>query len=161
MKDPVVIWEDYSGNGGDMIADDDANDDDTLDTDRLPVLRTGVLNGHPVLEFDGIDDYMRNFTAYNDPNTVFLVARYTTKNATTSGRVLAGASSSWFVGYYNNRQDQYYANGWVHSPSVTATEDWRTYTLRITPVTTCSDFSKIMSPCNQLPVVPLDQGVWD
>ncbi len=127
-EDPAVVWEDYSGNGGDLIADDDANDDDTLDTERLPVLRTNVLNGHPVMEFDGIDDYMRNFTAYNEPNTVFLVARYSTKNANSSrGRVLAGANDNWFLGFYNDRIDQFYANGWVHNVAVASNENWHIY----------------------------------
>ena len=127
-EDPVTIWEDISGNGGDMIGDDDANDDDTPDTDYLPVVRTNVLNGQPVVEFDGIDDYIRNSTLYGEPNTVFLVARYSTKNATSSrGRVLAGASDNWLLGFHNNEIDQFYANGWVHDANVAGNEEWQIY----------------------------------
>ncbi|NRA68290.1 MAG: hypothetical protein HRU19_27645 [Pseudobacteriovorax sp.] len=127
--DFVVRWEDFSGNGGDVIADDDADNDDVLDTDRLPKLRTGVINGLPVLEFDGVDDFMANYVAYGYPNTVFLVARYMTDSSMNAnrGRVLSGASNNWLLGFHDGQIDRFYANGWVHNPNVTANESWHIY----------------------------------
>jgi hypothetical protein len=42
-----------------------------------PLLRTNVLNGKPVLRFDGVDDRLAaSFTALAQPNTIFVVGSY-------------------------------------------------------------------------------------
>ena len=45
-------------------------------TDNKPVLKTSVLNGHPVWRFDGTNDYLRgSFAAVAQPFTIFVVAQ--------------------------------------------------------------------------------------
>lgn len=66
----VTSWQDQSGMGNDVVSAGD------------PMLLTGALNGHPAIDFDGIDDKLeRTVDLYNLPpgntdRTVFLVANY-------------------------------------------------------------------------------------
>lgn len=62
-------WDDESGNARHVTQATGANQ---------PTYRTAVLNGKPVLRFDGSTDYMDvAFTALAQPNTIFLVAKST------------------------------------------------------------------------------------
>jgi hypothetical protein len=118
--DPVGLWQDMSGNLGHMAS----LVNDPEDKGHHPILKTNALNGHPVVEFDGVDDIMRNFTVYGEPNTIFLVARY---NGDTRGRVLAGTSNNWLLGFYNGYVDEFYAQGWVYHPRSNPDNSWRIY----------------------------------
>ncbi len=67
--DPVVTWPDQSGSGNDAAQAVAA---------KRPTYRTGVLNGLPVVRFDGTDDALK-VTGITIPtfNTVFFVAKFT------------------------------------------------------------------------------------
>jgi len=54
-SDPVSLWEDQSGN----------NNDATGASDERPEYIDGVLNGQPVVRFDGVDDWM---SVLSDPS---------------------------------------------------------------------------------------------
>ena len=51
--DPVVTWPDQSGNGNDVTQPVAA---------ARPTFRTAVINGEPVVRFDGVDDVLRNLS---------------------------------------------------------------------------------------------------
>ena len=59
----VSVWPDASGNGR------DANGA------SAPLFKTGILNGKPVVRFDGVDDVLQTgaWTAIAQPNTIFFV----------------------------------------------------------------------------------------
>ncbi|MFW7379129.1 MAG: LamG-like jellyroll fold domain-containing protein [Oligoflexus sp.] len=114
-NDPIAVWQDMSLNSGDVHASNDNN---------RPLLKNNGLNGHPVIEFDGINDYLRNFVDYSTPNTIFLVARY---SGEVQGRILAGASNNWLMGFHASRVDQLYTNGWVYNPNIPGDNEWKMY----------------------------------
>jgi len=61
--DSVSTWEDATTNGHDLTAG------------AAPTFRENILNGNPVVRWDGIDDYLDvAFSPISQPNTVFLVA---------------------------------------------------------------------------------------
>jgi hypothetical protein len=66
--DPVATWADSSG---------EANDLAQATGGLQPTYRTNVLNGLPVVRFDGVDDYLTRATpTYAQPNTVFVVQQF-------------------------------------------------------------------------------------
>lgn len=64
--DPVDRWGDESGNGNDFV-----NSSST----SQPTFRTNVLNGKPVVRFDGSNDFLDKETSYSNapPYTIFTV----------------------------------------------------------------------------------------
>jgi len=67
--DPVGVWDDLSSLGSNAVQ---------ATAGFRPLLRTNLLNGRPVLRFDGLDDYLRTAAwaaALVQPYTVVLVAR--------------------------------------------------------------------------------------
>lgn len=63
----VAQWDDLSGFNNDAAQSTAANQ---------PTYKTGILNGKPVVEFDGTDDYLLTdafSSAISQPNTVFVV----------------------------------------------------------------------------------------
>jgi hypothetical protein len=66
-NDPVTSWTDLSGNDYHAIQNTTANQ---------PTFKTNVMNGKPVVRFDGDNDYLLTGTfssALSQPNTVFVV----------------------------------------------------------------------------------------
>lgn len=71
--DVVPSWTDSSGNGRPAVQATSA---------RQPTFRAAVLNGKPVVRFDGVDDFLRTVTfPLVQPNTTFIVCKWA---ATTS-----------------------------------------------------------------------------
>lgn len=63
----VSTWGDETGNGYDLTAG------------AAPTYRTSIINGNPVVRFDGVDDYLSvDFTALPQPNTIYIVAQLPT-----------------------------------------------------------------------------------
>lgn len=60
---PVGLWKDQSGNGRNF----------QTGTTTRPLLQTGILNNHPVIRFNGIDDYMNITSTIALPFTLFIV----------------------------------------------------------------------------------------
>lgn len=77
--DPIATSPDRSGNARDLTQATAA---------KRPTFKTGILNGNPVMRFDGVDDRLVSpaFTLAQ-PNTVFVVA--STTNAGTGQRFIA------------------------------------------------------------------------
>ena len=71
--DTAACWADQSGNGADVIQDR---------VDIRPIFQQPVLNGYPVVRFDGYDDYLSRaafqmFAAGNSSLAVILVFQST------------------------------------------------------------------------------------
>jgi hypothetical protein len=93
--DPVSTWADASGN----------NRDGVVAGANRPVYKTNILNGKPVVRFDGVDDYMpfSNWVARTS-RTVFIVVkratagsgnRYLLQFGSTSALLYSPGNSSW------------------------------------------------------------------
>jgi hypothetical protein len=103
--DPVSVWADASGEGRDFTALD------------APVFKTGVINGHPAVLFDGVGDILSAgsdyFYADNTKSGITLIA-VVESNATTSD-----LDYVFDFGYAaNNSLSLIYEN---HSPEMYAT----------------------------------------
>lgn len=53
-NDPVALWPDSSGSGNDVAQSDGL---------KMPLFKTGILNGQPVVRFDGVDDTLFKLAA--------------------------------------------------------------------------------------------------
>lgn len=74
-NDPVASWTDMSGNGYHSTQATAAN---------RPIFVENVLNGQPVVRFDGNNDYLQTVlaSAIPQPITVFIVVKLPSNNAT-------------------------------------------------------------------------------
>lgn len=74
-NDPVASWTDMSGNGYNSTQANAAN---------RPIFVENVINGQPVVRFDGSDDYLQTVlaSAIPQPITVFIVLKLPSNNAT-------------------------------------------------------------------------------
>jgi len=84
-SDPVGSWADLSGNGRSLTQST---------TNNRPFYKTGVLNGRPVIDFDGENDSMIASFTLAQPITYFLVYRYDATITTGNPRVMDGASGN-------------------------------------------------------------------
>ena len=84
-SDPVGSWADLSGNGRTLTQST---------TNNRPVYKTGVLNGKPVIDFDGVNDSMIASFTLAQPITYFLVYRYDATITTGNPRVFDGATGN-------------------------------------------------------------------
>lgn len=114
--DPVAFWDDLSGNAGAVSQ--------TTGT-RAGTLRTNVLNGHPVVEFDGTEDRLENTVNYGVPSTVIYVGRILGANRR---RVLGGRSNNWLLGYHSGYKNRFYGQGWLHQPNTAVVDnEWNLF----------------------------------
>jgi len=84
-SDPVGRWADLSGNGRTLTQST---------TNNRPVYKTGVLNGKPVIDFDGENDSMIASFTLAQPITYFLVYRFDATVTTGNPRVFDGATGN-------------------------------------------------------------------
>ncbi len=79
--DAVTTWPDLSGNG---------NDATQATAAKKPVYKVNIINGKPVVRFDGLDDFLALTWAGGDlaqPTTVFAVVKDSVPASTTSYRI--------------------------------------------------------------------------
>lgn len=84
-SDPVGYWADLSGNGRNLTQST---------TNNRPFYKPGVLNGKPVIDFDGSNDSMLASFTLAQPITYFLVYRYDATISTGNPRVMDGATGN-------------------------------------------------------------------
>lgn len=115
--DAVATWSDVSGN---------AQHATQATASKRPLYKTSILNGQPVVRFDGVDDFLENgtFTALNNASaaSLFIVKRQT-----------SGASIQ-FPLFFANLFYQFNFGGGLKYWRTSATEDanatldWTTWT---------------------------------
>lgn len=91
---------------------------------RRPDLKTGIVNGLPVLRFDAGFDGMQGeaATSLANPYTVFLV--YAWKGSVNAARrVLTGDSGNWLLGPYNGQHSFHNLTGFVCNSGAAAVTD--------------------------------------
>jgi hypothetical protein len=111
---------DHSNNGGNVTQ---------AINDKQPVLVLSGINNKPVLHFNS-SQKMNNQVNYSSPFTAIYGARNTGGNS--SGRVLTSMNNNWLLGYWGNRMDVAFFEGWVLPESeipaeYTVTNDYTIY----------------------------------
>ncbi len=88
----MPVWNDESTNSYNLLQGN---------SNQQPTVISNALNGHSVVHFDGVNDYMQiNFgTSYNTPQTFFVVFKDIN---TFYGKVYDGINSYNGLRYYNN-----------------------------------------------------------
>lgn len=83
----VSSWPDLSGYNHDL---------DQATGTKQPTYQTNELNGLPVVRFDGSDDFLRSDMGetYEQPNTIFLVAKHIGGSVTADEYMFCGDSSA-------------------------------------------------------------------
>ena len=84
----ITTWNDESGQ---------ANDVTQATASKRPIYKTGILNGQPVLRFDGADDILGN-TSYPDPGsevTIFIVGAIRGAGDDSQGLCEIHPGSNW------------------------------------------------------------------
>jgi len=95
-SDPITTWEDSSS----------ANNDASQSTaNKKPLYKTSVINGLPVVRFDGTDDSFSTTWVPSHPFTIFFVAK-SNSGYNTRGRAIAG-TNNWFIGPYDTKWDYF------------------------------------------------------
>lgn len=101
----AIPWQDLSGNGN--HADNQVGN---------PTWKASVLNGLPVVDFDGDDvifttkDFEPDLANYS----IYSIARYTSGSSTNRVISTSGASG-WLLGYHGNTHNRFHSGGgWVY-----------------------------------------------
>lgn len=81
--DPIGAWEDLSGNGNHATQSTAA---------AKPVWKVNIVNGRPVVRFDGVDDILDSVFTASEPLTMFGV--HQSGDYGTARTILAGASGT-------------------------------------------------------------------
>ena len=110
----VVTWKDQSGNGYDLLQ---------ATGTQQPLWQDDQLNGHPAVQFDGIDDFMQVVFGheYTQPNTIFIVFKDPTYVALTYIYSCAGSER------FYQKADKYviYAGTELFSTQPAGGTSWR------------------------------------
>jgi hypothetical protein len=109
LKNGTSVWKDLSGN----------NNHATLI--NSPTYSNGVL------QFNGTN-YAR-VTSVNLASGASTVMGATRYSGGTRGRMITAVNNNWLMGYWSSSTENYYAEGWVSSPSTGASDtNWRILT---------------------------------
>jgi len=115
----VANWADSSGNSRTFTQ---------ANAPQRPAFKPNIINGKPVVRFTAANSQtMTNATNFSTPSTVIYLSK---QNGGTNGRVLAGLSNNWLLGYHGARKRQaYFGNGWVSQiHDASADTAWHIYT---------------------------------
>ncbi|MCA9248772.1 MAG: PEP-CTERM sorting domain-containing protein [Planctomycetales bacterium] len=109
--DPVATWAGEVGNATQSSGG------------AQPLYRTGILNGNPVVRFDGTNDGMiTSLTQTSGAYSVFAI--YNGLSSPGLHRALNGGAGpgteNWLIGPYTGGEHRHYANGWVANPGPVA-----------------------------------------
>lgn len=115
--DPVGLWDNLQG-GSDL---------EQATGSKQPLYKDAVLNGLPVVEFDGVDDELRADMATGQPWTYSFVARLLTLKDCSLAAASSGTSSS--EGLINSASDLWrtYNGSGFNGPS--SDTDWHIFTV--------------------------------
>jgi hypothetical protein len=113
--DSVGTWVDESGTS-----------DFITKSNRDGLFRQNILNGLPAVEMNGTSILYRQ-TNLEEPFTISYVSQM--KPGGAAGRVLSSNNRNWLGGYHAESQDRFFANTWIHLPTITVDNTWKLYTL--------------------------------
>ena len=117
----VTTWPDSSGAGHNADG-----------TGHAPVFKTGILNGLPVVRFDGTSQYLRATLTSGAAKTVFAVA---TLNSGDTSQGLFGFSNNAIRGFYITNQFRHQGDDYV-TESVSLPIAFRVFSLSVGAATT-------------------------
>lgn len=106
----IASAPDLSGNGNNLAQ---------ISAGQNPKYYSNVLNGLATMR--GTAAASTTFSipfTYTSPTSIFYIARKTS----TGGRVLAGRTNNWLMGYWSNYKQQAYYEGWIDANSDVANE---------------------------------------
>lgn len=109
--DPIAVWEDFTAFNNDYTQGNAA---------QRPIYRENILNGKPVLRFDGTNDGMTSTLSYTAPFTVFVVYSY--RSAVSATRRAITGSLNWLIGPYNNKHQLFSGAVFIEGPAVVENE---------------------------------------
>ena len=84
----ITTWSDESGQGTDVTQATAA---------KKPVYKTDIINGLPVIRFDGVDDVLNSGAFSSElaqPNTICIVFKHLTGSVSSNERIVNGYDSS-------------------------------------------------------------------
>lgn len=119
--DAVTTWADLTGNGWDATQ---------ATASKKPTYQ--VVSGLPVVQTDGIDDWLAT-TGPDLSATTYTVVGASRWVVANTGRTFSGGSSGagidWLMGHWTSYTEDYYPNGgWVAGPNAGASDtNWRIY----------------------------------
>lgn len=115
--DAVATWSDASGNGYNATQST---------ASKRPLYKTSILNGKPVVRFDGVDDFLENgtFTAFNNASaaSLFIVKRHTS----SVGIIWPMVFATYLFYQFNLNGQKYWRTSLTEDAN--ATLDWTTWT---------------------------------
>ena len=98
----ITTWSDKSGQGH-----------NATDSGGDPNYVASGPNGAPVVNFDGNDFLATTYDFRPEDYTILTVARYTGGD---SKRVISSRDGrNWLFGFHDNRDERWYADGWIHT----------------------------------------------
>ena len=105
--DPISQWNDESANADHAVQ---------ATGSKQPIYKTGILNGHPVVRFDGSNDYLtlsNNLDATSSVGHFFAVAIHNGTGVANilSNRVDSSGTGGWNFGYETPATPRYAHNG--------------------------------------------------
>src|SRR5690554_1796669 len=109
----LAAWwsaDSIQANNGDAIETWTTNNNEFMfvtqsDADARPTLQTNVLNGHPVLRFDGVDDYLDGgdiLSIQTSGATIFTIAKSNRDNGVFIAKSIAAGEPNRYGILYNN-----------------------------------------------------------
>lgn len=124
----VTEWFDQSGNGNDVVPDDNLT------------FIANALNSKPVISFNGSTSYASfpiNLSS-GTPRTIFIVGKYNDVNRQQEGFIALGFSGSWDQGYVfreaETNNTYYYTPGQIAAPTSTSVANYHIVTIQHFPV---------------------------
>lgn len=115
--DLVSVWVDSSGNG---------NQASQIGTSR-PTYQTSVLNGYPVVRFDGNDSFTDIFTITNQNMTIFAVFAHDHNGSSQPSGPLwqteLNSNSGFFPRWTNNNQ-YLWTGAWINKTTTFTRNTW-------------------------------------
>lgn len=116
---PVGLWQDSSGNNRSLSQ---------ATSGKTPVFKSNVLNGKPVVRFDGVDDLLQTsaFTL-NQTHEILVVGRYRTAYGTGDGPFIDGLSGRCAMGRSSATHVDLYAGDGGNFNVTTTPESWHVY----------------------------------
>ena len=104
-----------SASDGDSIStwSDQTDNDHDLTAGAEPIYKTDILNGNPIVRFDGVDDFLNvSFSEQSQPNTIFVVFQLNSVESSRNNHIIdanTGNNQAFFTDDSNDQNYQLFA----------------------------------------------------